>query len=265
MIKHLIFLLIFLSNCISCSAGIRAIIFDCDGTLINNGSGYFLPWQYALAQQGYELTPEEFWQFANDHQLVGSPEAEKIILKYCCELLGRDCAADLHVDKKVYSAQLQKNHHFPPIEPTVKFLHQLAQEKDRLGLKIGLASGGTKENILRILKRLNIEGYFDIIVSGSDDLSHFSDSEGTNKPKPYVYLHAAALLGISPEECVAIEDSRTGVSSAVDAQCITVAIPNEYTKHQNLSQAHLHMASFDGITPESFLQMIENLQINSFK
>lgn len=34
---------------------IKAIIFDCDGTSIDNGIGYFLDWQYALQCQGYEL------------------------------------------------------------------------------------------------------------------------------------------------------------------------------------------------------------------
>ena len=81
-----------------------------------------------------------------------------------------------------------------------------------------------------------------------------------NKPKPYIYLQASKLLGLHPEQCVAIEDSHTGVSSATNAGCITVAIPNAYTIQQDLSHADVRMASFAGMTPTNFLEIIENLE-----
>lgn len=51
---------------------IKAIIFDCDGTLIDNGIAYFLDWQHALQLQGYELNLSEFWDFMNENRLVGA-------------------------------------------------------------------------------------------------------------------------------------------------------------------------------------------------
>lgn len=240
---------------------IKAIIFDCDGTLIDNGIGYFLDWQYALKRQGYELKSDDFWTFMNKNKLVGAPGADDLIVKYCCELLGRDCSKQILEDKTAFSTILHKTYDFPPIAPTVNFLHALGKEKKRLGLKIGLASAGSKERILRVLKRLNVEQYFDVIVS-ADDLEEYSDPEGVTKPKPYTYLQAAKLLGLVPEQCVAIEDSRTGILSAVSAGCITVAIPNAYTIHQDLSQANLKINSFVGITPADFLHIIANYKLS---
>lgn len=240
-------------------AHIKAIIFDCDGTLIDNGIGYFLDWQHALRCQGYDLNADEFWDFMNKNRLVGAPGADEIIVKYCCELVGRECANELLKDKKAFSAKLHQTYEFPAIEPTVNFLHALGKEKEDLGLKIGLASANSKENIFRVLKRLKVEQYFDVIVS-ADDLAEYSDPEGVSKPKPYIYLQAAKLLGLHPEQCAAIEDSRTGISSAVSAGCIAVAIPNPYTAQQDLSHAHLKVISFVDMTPNDFLRTIANLK-----
>jgi beta-phosphoglucomutase-like phosphatase (HAD superfamily) len=46
------------------------------------------------------------------------------------------------------------------------------------------------------------------------------------KPHPEPYLTAAAELGVAPEECVAVEDSNTGATSAVAAGCTVVCVPN---------------------------------------
>src|SRR5262249_53665661 len=122
--------------------------------------------------------------------------------------------------------------------------------------KLAVASGARKEEILQNLKSLNIEHYFDVILSGRDDLSEYQDLEGTNKPKPYVYLKVAQELGFKPEECVAIEDSRTGVTSAVKPGCFTIAVPNDYTQQHDLSHAHMKIKSFEGLSINDFFLMV---------
>ena len=59
---------------------------------------------------------------------------------------------------------------------------------------------------------------FQAVVTGDD--------VGAGKPDPEPYLRAAAALGIDPQECVAIEDSPTGIASAMAAGCVVVAVPN---------------------------------------
>lgn len=240
---------------------IKAIIFDCDGTLVDNGIAYFLDWQHAFKCQGYDLHEEEFWDFMRRAGLVGTPGVDGVIVKYLCELLGCEYTNEILTDKKAFSKKLHQTYEFPAIGPTIDFLHALGKEKEALDLKIGLASANSKENIFRVLKRLNIEHYFDAVVS-AEDLKDYIDPEGTNKPKPYIYRQAAKLLGLCPAECVAIEDSKTGVSSAVNAGCITIAIPNNQTVGQDLSHAHLKLISLQDITPKDFLQIIDTL-INS--
>lgn len=61
-------------------------------------------------------------------------------------------------------------------------------------------------------------GSFDVVVTG--------DAVSRGKPHPEPYLHAARLLGVEPEACVAIEDSNTGTRSAEAAGCLVLVVPN---------------------------------------
>lgn len=62
--------------------------------------------------------------------------------------------------------------------------------------------------------------YFDVTVCGDE-------VDGRNKPHPEPYLRAARLLDVDPRRCVAIEDSPTGVASAVAAGCTVLVVPAE--------------------------------------
>jgi HAD superfamily hydrolase (TIGR01509 family) len=60
--------------------------------------------------------------------------------------------------------------------------------------------------------------FFDVAVCGDE-------VDGHNKPHPEPYLRAARLLGVPPAECVAVEDSPTGVTAAVAAGCTVLVVP----------------------------------------
>jgi HAD superfamily hydrolase (TIGR01509 family) len=174
-------------------------------------------------------------------------------------MLGFDCSEELSNDKyEFFEKMLSKG--IPPISSSIDFLHHLAQEKHKYEIKLAVASGARKKEILTNLRNLGIESYFDVIISGHDDLNEYEDLDGTNKPKPYIYLKAAKLLCVSPENCMAIEDSYAGLTSAVTAGCITIAIPNEYTQYHDLSSADIKLESFIGL---SFKDILNKLSTNS--
>ena len=62
--------------------------------------------------------------------------------------------------------------------------------------------------------------------SGSFAVSVTGDEVTNGKPGPEPYLAAAAALGVDPGSCVAIEDSPTGVASALAAGCVTLGVPH---------------------------------------
>lgn len=249
-----IFFILCLFFCNAIYAEIKAIIFDCDGTLVDSEIIQYHSWAHAFGNQGYLLLKEEYVSLLHEHHLVGLPSANKLVANIGASLIGRDCSKQLLKDMNERLEELRVLG-FPPIEATVAFLHQLAAQKKSLGIKLGVASGAKKEQILKNLRNLDIEKYFDTVVSGSEDVSIYIDLEGTNKPKPYVYMIAAKNLGVMPTECIAIEDSQTGVLSSSTAGCITIAIPNEYTCCQDFSKADFILKSLSDYTPIDLLHL----------
>jgi HAD superfamily hydrolase (TIGR01509 family) len=66
----------------------------------------------------------------------------------------------------------------------------------------------------------------DALPPGSFDAVVVGDDVERGKPHPEPYLLAARRLGVDPAECLAIEDSPTGVASALAAGCMVVAVPH---------------------------------------
>ena len=87
-----------------------------------------------------------------------------------------------------------------------------------LGWRVGLASNSPAVLCQLVLSELRIAGAFQAVVS--------SDLVEQGKPDPAVYLLAARLLGVAPRECIAFEDSATGVRAARAAGMSVVAVPS---------------------------------------
>ncbi len=225
----------------------KAVIFDCDGTLVDSEHAHCGAWAKVLQNHNVDLSWEDYLY------CVGMPDLK--CAHYFAEKLNFEQPLQMLEQKNGYFQELQEEG-LPQIEHTVEFLRRLALEKERLNLKIGLASAAIKDDIMRNVKHLGIEDVLDVILSGVNDLLEYSDPEGVNKPKPYIYLHAAKMLGVSPEQCVVIEDSRTGVSAGVSAGCITVAIPNPVTQQHDLSHAHLKVESLQDVSVDDFFKIV---------
>lgn len=222
------------------------IIFDCDGTLIDSEQAYFLSWQEALKARGADMTLEEYTTYAGHS---GAHISQKLH-----EKLNVDSAdAILEDTRKAFHLH---SHLIAPIERTLKIVRQLAAQKHKLGIKMGVASAASQLQLVQNLKRFELVQLFDIIISGKDDLHEYSDPEGTNKPKPYIYLHTAKQLGLHPSCCVAFEDSGPGVKAAVSAGLLTFAVPNRFTQQHDLSGAHFTIDSSEEIDLQELLQKI---------
>ncbi len=222
------------------------IIFDCDGTLVDSEHTHFLSWQHALSKRGAHLSEEEYVSYVGKSSAAAAQSMH--------ERVRVDSAEAIVEDKQKSFHELQRQG-ISPIERTVRFVRALAKEKERLGLKMGVASAARKEEILFHFKQQDLLSIFDVVVSGKDDLFEYNDPEGVNKPKPYIYLHAAKLLGIDPSQCAAFEDSESGVISASSAGLITFAVPNAYTRGHDFSRAAFVLEPSREITVAEFLKM----------
>lgn len=220
---------------------IKAIIFDCDGTLVDSEETHIIAWQRVFSNWGIELGSQEMF--------VGKPD--RAVARILAEKY-RFNADEILTEKRAYFLEAQQKG-LPPIEGTVGLVRELVKNRAKLGLKMAVASAADRHEILTNLRALGLEHAFDAIVSGHDDLSDYADPEGVNKPKPYVYLHTAKLLGVATAECIVIEDSEVGIEAGVKAGCITVAIPASSSKHLDLSSATCRFDTLAGFTVEQFI------------
>lgn len=108
-------------------------------------------------------------------------------------------------------------------------------------IPIALASSSPTSWINIMLERFRLRESFQVVVS-ADEL------DGQGKPSPAIYLYTARCLGVFPERCIAVEDSKNGVLSAKNAQMFCVGFRNGFNDEQDLSRADViihHFAEFD--------------------
>lgn len=114
----------------------------------------------------------------------------------------------------------------------------LLRELADAGVTQGLVSSGHRRYLDVTLRRLD-PSPFAVEVAG-DEVAH-------NKPHPEPYLRALSLLGCSPEDCVVIEDSQTGVDAGLAAGCAVVAVPTGgHVRSDDNYVVHPSLAGVDG-------------------
>jgi beta-phosphoglucomutase len=213
----------------------EAVIFDCDGVLVDTEYLKFLAWQEALASVNIDFSIEEYMP------LIG--HSSKNILLMLKKLKVMDIPEAVIELKNIKYHTLQKQG-VPPIHEMITFAKRLSEEKKSLGIKVGLASSAPKEEILQNLQQVGLENAFDVIISGSDDLDSYVDKEGKNKPKPYIYIEAAKQLNIPPSKCLVFEDTTAGIEAAAAAGMVVIAVPNQFTLQQDFSKATKVICSY---------------------
>lgn len=207
-----------------------AIIFDCDGVLVDTEYTKFLAWKEALAHYQVPFTLEEY------KVVLGNSSKRSMAMIMAAKKIQLPAKKVIQEKNEIYKKLHQK---YKPkgIKAAVSLVRELVKNKEALHIKLGLASSPSTEEIMRNLKAIGLENVFDIIISGHDDLKDIHDPEGTNKPKPYIYQRAAKWLHVAPEKCLVFEDSSAGVTAASQAGMTVFAVPNQYTKQQDFSSA----------------------------
>jgi HAD superfamily hydrolase (TIGR01509 family) len=110
-------------------------------------------------------------------------------------------------------------------EPCPGVMEQLDGLHELKKYKLAVVSSSELNRVRASIKKVGMEGYFDPseIYSASTSLP-----KPTHKPDPAVYLFAMDNLGVKPEECVAIEDSRSGATAAMRANIPTIGYVGPY-------------------------------------
>jgi beta-phosphoglucomutase-like phosphatase (HAD superfamily) len=179
--------------------GTRALLFDCDGTLVDTMQLHRIVWHQIFGRYGFEITDDWWEEYAN---VAVGPFVRAAIPD----------ADDALVDRLLDEGNalfLDALHLLEPIE------HVVAIARAHHGrLPMAVVTGGFRDVVVPSLDTVGITDLFDVIVTADD----VTDS----KPAPDLYLRAMELMGVRPDECVVYEDSEIGMASARAAGIRTV-------------------------------------------
>jgi HAD superfamily hydrolase (TIGR01509 family) len=185
---------------------IAAVVLDMDGTVLDTERVYVETFFETVAPFGYTLSREFL------HSLVGGTREQ--FQAGLRSQLGDDFPYDDH--RRAYLARRDELLALGiPIKPGVA---ELLDTIASLGLKSAIATAATRVNAEDNLVRAGLRGRFEVVVT-RDDVEH-------SKPRPDIFLAAAAGIGTDPLNCLAVEDSHNGVRSAHAAGMMTVMVPD---------------------------------------
>lgn len=187
---------------------IEAIIFDMDGTIIDSGPLWKKAEKEVFAKVGVKVS-DELCKITES-----MPTTEVVKFWYGQQPWGNKAFKDVENEVIDYVEHLVKEEGIAinGIEETLKKIKYC-------DYKIGLATNSPYRLIPVVLKKFDIEDYFDIIASAEHELQ--------GKPNPAIYLSVAKKLNVKPEACIVFEDSYLGLSAAKDAGMKTIAVIND--------------------------------------
>lgn len=190
---------------------IKAVHFDLDGSLVDSARAWFESEIELLREYGVELPVDQIRRITHD-DLVGR---------------GQWFAAQFYKEKFDISAPIEEIRNqriglvkkyygdMKLIEGAKNFLKTIACSS----LKVTLATSSPLELTDIFIRKHGFEEYFDGVVS--------DDQVDESKPSPDIFLKAAETVGVPPEDCLVVEDSKNGLIAAMKAGSICLLIPNE--------------------------------------
>jgi HAD superfamily hydrolase (TIGR01509 family) len=196
---------------------IEAVVFDLDGLMLNTEDVFELAGNELMSRRGLQMTD------VIRHRMLGRrPDEAFQALK---DLSGiTDDIEDLKQETRQLFAAIAEDH----LKVMPGLLSLLADIEQR-NLPKAVATSSPRDYMAYLLDKFQLLHRFDVTLTAEDV------TEG--KPHPEIYLTAAGLLDVAPENTLVLEDSETGMRAAAAAGTFVFAVPNRHTRHGDFSRA----------------------------
>jgi len=186
---------------------VKCLIFDMDGLMFDSEVIAEMAYKKAVKKFGYDISNEIYYQ------LLGRNKTDAyMIIK---EHMGEEYPAhEIHKLAHEFKYAHIQEHGLPMKKGLMELLEFVKQK----GILMAVASSSDKSIIEWYLKLGGIEKYFDYIISG-EQVVH-------SKPNPEIFLRVCRELGVTPEEALVLEDSKSGIMAAVNGNIPVICIPD---------------------------------------
>lgn len=186
---------------------LQAAIFDLDGVIVDTAKYHYLAWKRLAKEVGIDLSIEDNERLKG----VSRMDSLEIILSLGNVQLSSVEKEQLAEKKNAWFLEFVNQMTPAEILPGAK---EVLIDLRKQGLKIAL--GSSSKNAPLVLRLLNIQHLFDVVVDGT--------MVKNSKPDPEIFLLGAALLKLPPTACVVFEDAEAGVEAALAAgmKCIGI-------------------------------------------
>jgi beta-phosphoglucomutase family hydrolase len=173
----------------------KALIFDLDGTLSDSLPLHIATWNVVGEKYGFVFDPQII------HEMTGRPTiefAQRIVEQYG---LSADPQELVLMKQKSFWAMANL------LQPIGEVVSVVKENYGRIPMSVGTGAG--RKSALVQLETLDLQQYFDAIVSADDVIKH--------KPEPETFLECARLMGVEPQNCQVFEDGILGIAAAEKA------------------------------------------------
>ena len=191
----------------------EAIIFDMDGTLMNNNPYHFKAWQTFYKQYNRSLTLDDY-----KNQISGHTSTE-IFQTFFGKVMTPEEVTTHSNEKNLLYRELYKPD-IKPLDGLIDFL----QGVKAANIPMAIATSGSPANVRFMFDNIPIEQYFSHVIDASDVIK--------GKPDPEIFLKAAQSVNANPTKCVAFEDSFAGIASAKAAGMKVIGVATMERKEE---------------------------------
>lgn len=203
---------------------LRALVFDFDGLILDTETPEFTAWQEVFAYHGASLVTADWAHVIGSVDHGWDPAVE---IERATGVLVDD--AQMRERWRARHAELLAKE---SLRPGVLALIEAAEAR---GLGLAVASSSKRGWVQGHLERLGIFDSFDALATG--------DEVERTKPDPALFTLAVSRLGVPAASALALEDSPNGIRAAHAAGLRCVAVPNDVSRHLDVSAADLVLDS----------------------
>jgi len=217
---------------------IKGCIFDLDGVIVDTAKYHYLAWKKLATMLNIDFTEADNERLKGVSRMASLEIILEIGNRICDEGTKEEYAS---LKNKWYLDYINRMTPDEILPGSLEFISELKNS----GIKVAL--GSASRNTPLILERLGIGSLFDGIADGN--------VVSKAKPDPEVFLTAAKMIGVPPEECMVFEDAVAGVEAAIKAGMRCVGIGSEKT----LKDAHFVVSGLDKLNLRKLKVMSKNI------